>query len=86
MAGFEIISAGVHARAGIPFERGTAVSYETEHHTRLVVTAASTIYRPTFATVTNNRNVGSGSRRTPAATVIGSPTIGSQLASNDHRP
>ena len=50
------------------------------------VIAAKTMYRPPFANVTKATNGQKFSRSAPATTVIGSPTIGSQLASKDHLP
>lgn len=44
------------------------------------------MYRPVLAIVTSNRKLGKASRNMPAASVMGSPTIGTQLASSNHRP
>ena len=66
--------------ASIPPE--LAMSFQTQ----CVVSSMSTPYRAPFARVTMSTKRQSGSRRTPAARVSGSPMRGSQLSKSDQWP
>ena len=55
-------------------------------HIQPNVIATTAKYRAVFAMDTSIKNVGNGSRRTPATIVSGSPMKGSQLSRRDHCP
>ena len=70
----------------ICIDQKPAIAHLAAHDNQFNVIAVSARYLPILAIATSSVKDHNGSRRMPAATVSGSPIIGTQLRSRDALP